>query len=229
MNTNRHALRLAAPLALLLLAACTPQAQTANTAQQVIDAKNPGVVGAIKNAAGASTGNPETDAALGAGDVIENLVKADKLESEAVAARGKGEGTTAQEKITAAIKIRPNPYLYIMRMGIALQFGQGGIERDGTAEVLSTFEDKTTPQAFAYADEAIAEVERVLKVTGRMNLSSADRDPRRYRTIMAAAEFYEVRAAMYAKAGNQSAAGMDNYRKNELDQMLRARRVDDAP
>ena len=228
MNTNRHALRLAAPLALLLLAACTPQAQTANTAQQVIDAKNPGVVGAIKNAAGASTGNPETDAALGAGDVIENLVKADKLESEAVAARSRGEGTTAQEKITAAIKIRPNPYLYITRMGIALQFGQA-IERDGTAEVLSTFEDKTTPQAFAYADAAIAEVERVLKVTGRMNLSSQDREPRRYRTIMAAAEFYEVRAAMYVKAGNSSAAGIDYNRKNELDQMLRGLRDDGAP
>ena len=80
-----HALRAVAPVALLLLAACSDKAQFANTTQEVMESKNGPIGSAITNALGSSTGNPETDAALGACDVWLRISMAPGVDSLNVA------------------------------------------------------------------------------------------------------------------------------------------------
>ena len=220
-----HALRTVAPVALLFLAACTEKAQVANATQEVMDAKNPGVVGMIKNAAGASTGNPETDAALGAEDAIRKVQQSDRLQAEAIAARDRGDPTTAQDKIQEIFgkgNRSPNNLL-ITSLGIALQYGQP--DANEKLENLKLTQNVDKEQAtdgnwnrsqMRDAEEGIKESERVLKALSQMNLSPQERRSRQANAAAAAAEYYGYEAALYRIKARQAHNSMDDHVRQEL-------------
>jgi hypothetical protein len=197
MSSKHRALRAIAPFALLFLAACSPQAQTASTAQEFMDTKLPGILGAIKNALGMSTGNPETDAALGAAAVIQQMEASDKFQQEALVAAFRGDSRTAEENITAALNGRPNQFIDITALRVALQCGEEtSSERRATIESrVSFFKDRS--KAVSYLQLAIDETKNAMLALERMDVTESERKSRQAAAANAAALLYTRRASLY--------------------------------
>ncbi len=227
-----HALRVVAPLALLFLAACSDKAQVANTAQQVMDAKNPGVVGAIENALGTSTGNPETDAAIGAEDVVKKMEQTDKLEAEARDAANKGDYQTAEAKLDDARKIRPGADFDFTEYGIALQCGEiprndsqvNVIHRLSEDEYATRDGHTISPKEINFVTAGIREIERTRQAVSNMKdkLTLAEYKRRQADLAGRSLTFYLYREEFYRANGDLAKAdadhaSMDAYSKMEWD------------
>ena len=222
----RCALRVAAPFALLILAACNERAQTASTYQEFADTKHPGVSGAIDP----STGNPEIDAVIGAADVIKQMERSDKLEAEAIAARDSGDVKTAESKLDAAMVINRSPNdLEITSLGVALQLG----ETKATADRFKAIKDRLYQDRINVkngyqnqwqmieANLAIKESERVLQALAqnKMKLGLNELHLRQYYAANTAVEFYRHRSILNQIRGDTGKAAEDEAKQHAYEQM----------
>ena len=243
-----HALRAVAPVALLLLAACSDKAQFANTTQEVMESKNGPIGSAITNALGSSTGNPETDAALGAGEVVRSIEVSDKAEADAIAAADRNDGNSAVLALDLAYGARPTRALDITRVRIALETGdQAATQR--VNELRSSMENDRfntmmnlrviRPQSrdsgeihskMEFVTSTINQVEIVLRAVEKMGLPDKERRQRQANAALAASEFYSQRARLYdlkvefgfRPAESAAAAAADRARVANYEQMYRS-------
>jgi hypothetical protein len=234
-----HALRAVAPVALLFLAACSDKAQVANTTQEVMDTKNPGVVGAIENAVGYDNNIPEVQAALYAGQVVRDLENRDKYEAGAITARDKGDGKAALENIHQAglaMLSHPDRNLYVTEVGIDLQYGdldpsrpvsafdEGGSVGAVRTRIIGDYADAKEgnfePRHLTYANRAIAEVERAMQAISRMNnLTLREQSAREAHAADVAHEYYLLRSYIYEAKGDKASAEADAKRAKYYEQM----------
>ncbi len=203
--STRHfrALRAVAPLALLLLAACSDKQTISQSYQEFMDTKNPGVAGVVSNATGSGTGNSEIDAALGAGDVVRQIQRSDTLEAEARDAADKNDAATAEAKLKELNDGRRKPNFEAVQLAVALQCGESdkvgermNAVRDAMIKAGKDKDGSPSYAQFRTVDLAIQESERVLRdlTRNQMKLLPHDRNERLANTAITLAQLYDTLA-----------------------------------
>ena len=228
----RHHLRALAPLALLFLAACSDKAQVANTTQQVVDAKNPGVVGAIQNATGTGVTDKEIDAAINASDTIKGMLESRAAEESIKAASARDDSAAAEATIAAAQSRRPNDKaIEAVAFGAALQCGESAdvIERrlakigDGAAYWSLHASDGPPNNIRTQYDlfRASQEAEHVLQDLNKMNLPMKERLRRQIATAKAMVSIENRVGAIEASADDEAGVKYAQQEAAKYQQMQR--------
>ncbi len=227
-----HHLRALAPFALLFLAACSDKAQVANTTQQVVDAKNPGVVGAIKNAAGTGVTDKEIDAAINASDAIKRMLESRAAEDAIKAASARDDPAAAEATIASAQNRRPDDkVIESAALGAALQCGESAdvIERriarigDGAAywSLNASFGPPNTLRTQIDLWRAASEAERVLQALNKMNLPAKERLRRQIAAAKALVSIHNRIGAIEAGPGDEVGVRVAQKEATKYQQMQR--------
>jgi hypothetical protein len=221
---------LAAPIALLLLAACSDQQTAANAYQNFADTKHPGVVGAILDAVGHTSDNPEVAAAIDAGSVVRDQENADRLEAEALAAADSGNVKKAEAALRDVDEIGRTPDLDIMSFNIAVQLGEKEMTdrfkaiRTQMQDNLQEAKDgRPSLENAMYIDKAVTDTEDTMRrLATSKTLSARERHDRQQYAAYALAEFYGQEAAMSRLRGFDESVPKYEARQRYYENMVGA-------
>jgi len=148
-------------LALLLLAGCAAddRQMAADFFSSFFKERYATPLNVASYAVGASTGDAEADAALGAADTVRRIKETDTLAAQADAATANGEFERAKTNLTHAVAIRPNDVFLQIKLAGA-QFRCSG-DAEGSFEKIENImcnQGGKYRQQIAYASAVIEEV-----------------------------------------------------------------------